>query len=103
MPQVEIRPAVSADLPYLIEMDHGYKSNYVWQMDLASDEGQMGVQFREIRLPRPVRVEYPRPYRSLVEDWMRRSCVLVGTVNREPGSRTSWLPPIYAARVSPAP
>ncbi len=91
MPQVEIRPAVSGDLPYLIEMDHGYKSNYVWQMDLASEEGQMGVQFREIRLPRPVRVEYPRPYRSLVEDWTRRSCVLVGTVNREPAGYLSIL------------
>jgi ribosomal protein S18 acetylase RimI-like enzyme len=84
MPQIEIRPAVSADVPLLVEFDHGYKSSYVWQMDLRTDEGQLEVQFREIRLPRPVRVEYPRTFRSLLEDLNRRSVVLVGTLNGEP-------------------
>src|SRR5512147_773071 len=89
MPQIEIRPAIATDISLLVEMDHGFKSSYVWQMDLLSEDGQMGVQFREIRLPRPVRVEYPRSYRSLMDDWTRRSAVLVGLDSA--GARVGYL------------
>jgi len=89
MPQIEIRHANPADIPGLIEIDHGFKSNYVWQMDLIPDDGQLAVHFREIRLPRPVRVEYPRMYRRLAEDWNHRSAVLVGTIEGQPAGYIS--------------
>lgn len=76
MPEIEIRPALSADIPYLVAIEHSYKSNYVWQMDFNSEDGQVAVQFREIRLPRAVRVEYPREPQALAVDWMRRAAVL---------------------------
>jgi ribosomal protein S18 acetylase RimI-like enzyme len=35
------------------------------------------VAFREIRLPRPMLVEYPRTRDYLLEDWQRNGCFLV--------------------------
>jgi len=84
MPQIEIRPAISSDIPILAEIDHGYKSSYVWQMDFVNEDGRLEAHFREIRLPRPVRVEYPRSYRRLLEDWNTRPVVLVGVLEGEP-------------------
>ncbi len=84
MPQIEIRPATLGDLTKLVAMEHSYKTNYVWQMDMVDEEGHMGVTFREVRLPRPVKVEYP-PSR-------RRS------PRRRPGSPTWWWTPACAGR-----
>lgn len=83
MPELEIRPAIAEDLPVLIAFEHNYKSSYVWQMDLNIEEGQVMVNFREIRLPRPVTVEYPRSPLGLTRDWTQRSAFLVGLVNHQ--------------------
>jgi len=84
MPEIEIRPANENDIPLLASIDHDYKSNYVWQMDLVHDESQFGVNFREIRLPRPMKVAYPRNPDGLIQDWESRSVVLVGILAGEP-------------------
>ncbi|MEN6408663.1 MAG: GNAT family N-acetyltransferase [Anaerolineaceae bacterium] len=84
MPEIEIRPASAEDIPYLVAIEHNYKSNYVMQMDLNTEEGQINVNFREIRLPRQVHVEYPHPARQLQQDWMKRSAVLVAVLEGEP-------------------
>jgi ribosomal protein S18 acetylase RimI-like enzyme len=84
MPQIEIRPAALGDLTKLVAMDHSFKTNYVWQMDMIDEEGQMGVNFREVRLPRPVKVDYPRRTNVIALDWPERITVLVGTVEGEP-------------------
>ncbi len=84
MPEIEIRPAAATDVPVLISFEHGYKSNYVWQMDLSVEEGQVSVNFREVRLPRPVSVEYPRSPQALLTDWNRRSALLVAAYEGQP-------------------
>ncbi len=61
MPEIEIRPAVFIDLPVLANLDHSVETAYVWQMDRLIDNGHVTVNFRELRLPRKVRVEYPNP------------------------------------------
>ncbi|KAA3648118.1 MAG: GNAT family N-acetyltransferase [Chloroflexi bacterium] len=78
MSDISIRPAVAADLEYLVHMDHSYHTDFVWQMDMQNNEHQVGVTFRETRLPRSMRVEYPRDFSSLMDDWLKRSAVLVG-------------------------
>jgi GNAT superfamily N-acetyltransferase len=83
MPEIQIRPAVSQDIPVLISLDHDYVSDHVWQMDITQDEKEIRIDFRQIQLPRSVRVEYPRPMQDLIADWQNRSALLVGLLNGE--------------------
>jgi GNAT superfamily N-acetyltransferase len=85
MPEVEIRPAIKSDLPYLVQIEHSYQSQYVWQMDRALDEGQIVINFRQIRLPRPMRVEYSGGHPLLNEEnWSRYQAALVATLAKIP-------------------
>lgn len=81
MPEVQIRPALVNDLPYLVKIEHTYQSLYVWQMDRSVEDGQIVVNFRQTRLPRPVRVDYAgsRPMLN-EENWTRYEAVLVANV-----------------------
>lgn len=81
MPQIEIRPAVSADIVELMSIDHSCKSNYVWQMDRAIGDGQFVISFREIRLPRPTQVVYPRQVDLLENEWHQAPGLLVASHN----------------------
>jgi GNAT superfamily N-acetyltransferase len=83
MPEIEIRPGNETDIPALIQLDHSYASDYVWQMDLQVDETQAIAQFREVRLPRMVRVEYPHPAKTLSESWRQSSAFLVASHSGE--------------------
>jgi GNAT superfamily N-acetyltransferase len=85
MPQIQIRPAAPGDIPHLVEMDHDYTSDYVWQMDLQQEEGQarVSVYFRQTRLPRSARVEYPRRPSQLADDWQQREGLLVAVLEGE--------------------
>ncbi|MBN2257382.1 MAG: GNAT family N-acetyltransferase [Anaerolineaceae bacterium] len=84
MPRIGIRSAVPADLPLLVALDHSYETTHVWQMDINSTEGQSDIHFRETRLPRSVPIAYPRSPALLLDDWMRRSALLVGIVDALP-------------------
>jgi len=84
MPEINIRPAVAADIPILAALDHNYSTDYVWQMEVKSDEGLISASFREIRLPRSVRVEYPRPSLQLNQDWNQRPGLLVALLEDDP-------------------
>lgn len=78
MPEIEIRPVKAEDIPVLAQIDPDYVSEYVWQMDFrSSEEEEINVSFRQIHLPRSVKVEYPRPINDLTEDWMQRHGFLV--------------------------
>ena len=69
--RLDIRPATSSDIPYLMALDHGYSTDYVWQMALQRDPQETSVAFREIRLPRPMRVKYPRDPRRMANEWVK--------------------------------
>ncbi len=83
MPEIEIRPAIATDIPELMALDHTYSSEYVWQMEIQVEDKQIGISFREIRLPRSVRVEYPRTTHTLEDDWTRRSGLLVAILDSQ--------------------
>jgi ribosomal protein S18 acetylase RimI-like enzyme len=83
MPEVQIRPAIATDLPDLMAIDHSCQTEYVWQMAVQHEDGQIGAIFREIRLPRSVPVVYPRPVNALSESWNRHSGVLVAVINEQ--------------------
>jgi ribosomal protein S18 acetylase RimI-like enzyme len=83
MPEIEIRPAVTTDIPVLVSLDHNYSSFFTWQMDVQREEGKIKVGFLEIQLPRSVRVEYPRSPSALADDWTRRHGLLVAVLGDE--------------------
>lgn len=83
MPEIEIRPAIAEDIPKLINIDHNYVSDHVWQMEISQDEKDMWVNFRQIHLPRSVKVDYPRPVNQLQLEWQERSALLIGALSGE--------------------
>lgn len=77
MTEVQVRRAVSTDLTACMAIDHSCQTDYVWQMDILREEEQVGLNFRQVRLPRTVTVDYPRPVSALTESWSRRTGMLV--------------------------
>ena len=85
MPEIEIRPAISSDLPVLIKLDHSVETpTHVWQMDSNSDVGQIEVRFREIRLPRTINLAYPRNPAEMADTWTRKNLFLVASLQSQP-------------------
>jgi GNAT superfamily N-acetyltransferase len=97
----EIRPANASDLSRLVALDHSCLSDYVWQLELRGESGQVTASFREVRLPRSIQVKYPRDPRSLADDWAHRDAVMVvaregmpigyGCVVAEHASAAAWV------------
>lgn len=84
MPEIEIRHAVVLDIPKLLELEHSFQTSYVWQMDRSFEKGQWTINFREVRLPRPAKVDYPVPSDILGTELSQRSGLLVASINNEP-------------------
>lgn len=84
MPEIEIRPAAPPDFPLLWEIDHAFSSNYVWQMERIVEEGQVTVRFREVRLPRAVRIEYPYSRDYMEREWGNHPTVLLAGMSGMP-------------------
>jgi GNAT superfamily N-acetyltransferase len=101
MPEVEIRPAVVSDLPLLSNLEHHFQTNKVWQMERAISDDQVRVNFREITLPRNIRVEYPHQpnlvhgnhnaYAVLLEAVLNNSPVGYITIFEQLASNTAWI------------
>lgn len=75
--KVIIRSALATDIPRLVGIEHTCQSDYVWQLDIAQENGQTSVLLREVRLPRPVQVLYPRDHFSLADEWKKNSHTFV--------------------------
>jgi ribosomal protein S18 acetylase RimI-like enzyme len=97
MPEIQIRPVIATDIPSLIAIDHHYTSENAWQMDLVLEEGKIEVNFRQIHLPRSVKVEYPRSPQTLLVDWNKRSGILAALHENEPIGYISMMQDIAPA------
>lgn len=75
--QVTVRAAGEEDFPGLLGLDHGYSTDYVWQMEVDTLHPKMGASFREARLPRPMQVAYPRTKENLKDHWADHAVTLV--------------------------
>lgn len=83
MPSIDIRPAVSNDLPALMQLTHSSETSYTWQMDNLYDQDQIQINFRRIRLPRPFRLEYPRSPAVIGDSWTRKDLFLVARIETQ--------------------
>src|SRR5512140_3406680 len=84
MPDIEIRPMIAGDLPRLMGMDHDSGSEYVWQLELRREAGQTLATFRDVRLPRPIKLAYPHDPYALADIWKRMAMLLVALSDEEP-------------------
>ena len=73
MSAIQIRPVVASDLPHLMGIDHSLTSEYVWQLELRRETGQIVATFRDVRLPRPISLTYPNNPFSLADEWTSKA------------------------------
>jgi ribosomal protein S18 acetylase RimI-like enzyme len=78
-----IRSSVSGDIRDLASLDHDYSTDHVWQMAFQRQAEEVSVVFREVRLPRPMRVAYPRDPSVLVDDWTKKAALLMAEREKE--------------------
>src|SRR5512143_4297784 len=84
MPAIQIRPVNAGDLPRLMGLDHSSNSEYVWQLELRREAGQTVATFRDVRLPRPIKLTYPRDPFALADIWKHMAMLFVAVGNGEP-------------------
>ncbi len=78
-----VRPVELTDLNACLALEHSYVTNYVWQMEESEGAGKVTVVFRTARLPRSMRVKYPKDYDDLLASWRRGECFLVAEEDGE--------------------
>jgi len=74
---MKIRSAVPADLKQCITLDHHTTTTRVWQMNRREENGAMFLSFHSVRLPRSMRVLYPRDPNQLWNDWRQWDSFMV--------------------------
>lgn len=82
--QVSVRTGGEDDLAALMGLDHGYSTEYVWQMEMDQARPKMGASFREARLPRAMQVAYPRSKETLQSNWKVQAALLVAENGQQP-------------------
>src|SRR5689334_6789121 len=88
-------------------LDHSCSSDYVWQLELRRESGQVSASFREVRLPRSIEVKYPRNPSTLADEWAHRDVVMVALEEGVPigylcaileqASAIAWVTDVVAA------
>jgi GNAT superfamily N-acetyltransferase len=81
MNKVYVRSARADDLQQCLTIDPSFNTDYVWQMDSRSEDGQISVSFRTTRLPRSMQVAYPRDAKSLAASWPACAAMLIADSN----------------------
>jgi GNAT superfamily N-acetyltransferase len=82
--EIHIRKAISSDIPKLMKMDHGLSTDHVWQLSLNKQAGEIAATFREVRLPRPMQISYPRDPERLPDEWTHFATLLLAERDEKP-------------------
>jgi GNAT superfamily N-acetyltransferase len=106
--QVTVRDATQEDLATCLQLDLSYETDYVWQMDVRDDTGAIAISLRTVRLPRPMRVIYPREPEALSLSWSKHECFLVAetsglvrgylVMRYDAGPGTAWITDVAIGR-----
>ena len=100
--------ALLVDVNHCCQIDMSYSTDYVWQMRSQESERATDIHFDTVRLPRPMRVEYPRTAEELVAHWQEKGCFLVikgkdGIVGFIDGLPQPWLNTLWISNLVVAP
>ena len=74
---MHVYPAELADINTCYNLNMTYTTDYVWQMRTEESKRAIDVHFDTVRLPRGMRVQYPRSPDELIEHWQESGCFLV--------------------------
>ena len=95
-----IRSAMPSEYELCAALDHSVSTEYVWQMMLNESDGAQQVTFRSARLPRSMKVLYPRGGEALFQSWRLHTVFLVAesdqmvvgyvNVREESAQETAW-------------
>lgn len=98
---VYIRNARPADLEVCATLEHSIVTDHAWRMEERERGGGVTVSFKPIRLPRQVRVPYPRQGESLTTGWEQCDLFLIAgqddricgyvTARALPGHGLAWI------------
>jgi len=81
MAEIEIRPAISTDIPELMRFDHSIGTTHIWQIETMKDDKEMNIHFLETRLPRPLTLSYPKIIEELADTWTQHSLFLTARMD----------------------
>ena len=84
MTAITIRKAVSPDIELFTKFDHTVKTDHVWQMTQNINPEQISTSFIETKLPRDLKLSYPRPPEKLLKNWKNHSVILTACVEGKP-------------------
>ncbi len=94
-----IRDGLSIDIPDCLALDHLYKTDYVWQMNIAEESGGWRVGFKTERLPRLMEIDYPSDENRLQSVLPAEHCFLVA-ISRDQSEIMGYLAmrnnPVYS-------
>jgi len=74
---MQLQPAELVDLNICYQLDMSYTTDYVWQMQTRDDGRTIDIRFDMVRLPRPMRVAYPRSPDELMGHWQEDGYFIV--------------------------
>lgn len=78
-----VRQAQLVDLNACCDMDKSYVTEHVWQMRSHETERSVEVRFDTVRLPRPMKVDYPRRSDEILPNWRQEECFLVAADDQD--------------------
>lgn len=80
-----IRDGLESDIAACLALDHGYETEYVWQMQMAQEVGRWQITFKTERLPRMMEVVHPSSHHRLLLSLAAEQCFLVAGERDQPG------------------
>jgi GNAT superfamily N-acetyltransferase len=80
---VLVRIARDDDWESCLGIDLSYETDASWQMDTRQEGGEWRMSFREIHLPRTLRIQPPPPDESSLKAWQRRDAFWVAIEHRK--------------------
>jgi ribosomal protein S18 acetylase RimI-like enzyme len=81
MAEIEIRPAISSDIPGLMTLDHTIISSQIWQIESFSEDEEMNIHLLKSRLPRPLTLSYPKSTSNMADTWTAHDLFLTARIN----------------------
>ena len=83
-----IRDGHTRDIQHCLLLDHGYRTQYAWQMRLYNDGEQIEIRFHPERLPRDLESEWIASEHRLFIAAEPEHCLLIAANRHDPGGAT---------------